>query len=607
MNMEKSIIRKKRTIRKKRWLCGVLAAGILLMQTAGGYAAETELPSGISYERTRTDIQDFVSDHEETTAGMMVSVFQKNKTIYSDHFGYADKENLIPITDDTVMEWGSATKMLVWVSVMQLWEQGKIDLEADVRHYLPEDFLTNLRYEEPVTMVHLMNHNAGFQETYADLFVKDPEAVLPLGEALQAHEPEQIYAPGSVTAYSNWGVALAGYIVEQVSGQSFDEYVHKHIFQPLGMEHSALRADLSDDPWVREQRTKLQCYEADGTLMPDCFYYITLYPAGMCTSTLSDFEAFGKALLDPGSPLFRQEATWKELFTPTAYLGDSRVPSNYHGFWVEAYGVETVGHGGNTAGCSSYLLLDHESGTGAVVMTNQSNETVYNSEMMELIFGKYDVEKYFPEGRAVPEGIFRPARTVRKGPFKVMSLSFLSGDEMEADEFWATASGTAGTSEREVKQICFPYADYVRVPMWQFVLEMASFILAIVAAVFAVLSLLVKLVRRIVCAVRRRQCVIPMGRWSTLASVSQLLFLLLFAVMAYMAFTYETASSYLWVSGAMGIVAAGMAGMVIYGILKLRRTDSTKKRKAYNVLTALLLAVTVCNICYWNLFQFWKI
>ena len=94
-----------------------------------------------------------------------------------------------------------------------------------------------------------------------------------------AHEPEQIYEPGTVTAYSNWGVALAAYIVECVSGMSFADYVHQNIFEPLGMEHTAIAVNLSDNTWVQEQRSELECYTIDGELIEDCFYYITLYPA----------------------------------------------------------------------------------------------------------------------------------------------------------------------------------------------------------------------------------------------------------------------------------------------------------------------------------------
>lgn len=397
-----------------------LAAVLLLGESLPAQASVEKqmLPSGILYEEIGAEIANFVVEHEVTTAGMAVSVFSAEDTIYSGHFGYADKEKGLAMQEDTVVEWGSATKLLVWVSVMQLWEQGKISLEADIREYLPEDFLTNVRYDTPITMLHLMNHNAGFQEVYADLFVKDLEAVCGLEESLRAHMPEQIYEPGTVTAYSNWGVALAGYIVERVSGESFADYVHQHIFAPLGMEHSAVSATLEDNIWVQQKRKELQCYTTDGVLLEESFYYITLYPAGMCTSTLEDFETFGKALLSEESLLFQSKETREMLFTPSSYLGDSGIPSNYHGFWMLPYGVETVGHGGNTAGCSSYLLLDLESGIGAVVMTNQSNESVYNMEMMELFFGEYTTQIISRRGARIRRGFI-----VRRELYVVVLLS----------------------------------------------------------------------------------------------------------------------------------------------------------------------------------------
>lgn len=586
--------------KSKRYLAMILLLGMLLTQGISAQAASAKLPSGTEYGELGSKIEEFAAEHNDTTAGMEISVFGQDDTIYTNYFGYADKEAGVAVDKDTVMEWGSATKMLVWVSVMQLWEQEKIDLETDIREYLPEGFLTNLKYDTPVTMLNLMNHNAGFQECYADLFIKDHDAIQTLEDTLKAHEPEQIYEPGTVTAYSNWGVVLAAYIVERISSQSFDDYVHQYIFEPLGMEHSALSVDLSDNPWVQEKRKELQCYTIDGTLIPDCFYYISLYPAGMCTSTLADFETFGKALLNEDSPLFSESKTWETLFSPTAYFGDSSVPSNYHGFWVVPYGVETVGHGGNTAGCSSYLLLDLQSRTGVVVMTNQSGETVYNSDMMKLIFGEFSEENYFEGKRSKPEGIYRPARTVRVGPFKLMSLSFMFG-EADADEAWMV--GTSGDTEK----ICFPYADYVRVPLWQFVLEMSLFILEIAALLFSVISLLVKGIRKIVCLCRKRQIIVPLGRWSTLAAAAQLFAVLLLAVMASQAFAYALASSYAWVTVAFGLVAVFMAGLLLYGIGMLLKTESTKKRKCYNWAVVILLGATIVNIVYWNLFMFWKI
>lgn len=586
----------------KRCLTAAILAGVMFLQTVSVQAQEasTKLPSGIQADELGEKIEEFVSVHEDTTAGMMVSVFDQNETICQDYVGYADKEAGIQVDQDTVMEWGSATKLLVWISVMQLWEQNQIDLDRDIRDYLPEGFLTKLRYDTPVTMKNLMNHNAGFQEVYADLFVKDKDALLNLPDSLKAHEPEQIYEPGTVTAYSNWGVALAAYIVQKVSGERFDDYVHNHIFNPLGMEHSALFMDLSDNTWVQEKRKELQCYTTDGTLIEDCFYYITLYPAGMCTSTLGDFEIFGKALLDKESPLFQKSSTWKTLFTPTSYLGDSEVPSNYHGLWVSAYGVETVGHGGNTAGCSSYLLLDRKNGIGAVVMTNQSGETVYNSEMMELVFGKFSEEDYLGEKRSTPKGIYRPARTVRSGPFKLSSLSFLI-DEAEPDEFWMT-----GTSQG-VEKISYPYVDFVRVPVWQFVLEMGLFILWIAAALFSLVSLLVKLIRKIVWICKKKKNVIPLGRWSTVAALLQILVLVLLGCAVVKVSSYALFSTYRWMLVVLGILELVIAVLVGVGLRMVLTTKSTKKRKVYNWSTIILLVVTAVNILYWNLYQFWNV
>ncbi len=588
--------------RIKCYMVIMLLSAIILSQTAfvlPVQAVGQKLPSGVEYDELGLKIEEFAAEHENTTAGMEISVFIQDETIYKNYFGYADIEKGIAVGQDTVMEWGSATKMLVWVSVMQLWEQRLIDFDTDIREYLPDGFLTNLKYDGTITMINLMNHNAGFQETYADLFVGEHEAICSLQDALTAHRPEQIYEPGTVTAYSNWGVALAAYIVERISGQSFCDYVHQNIFKPLGMEHSALSADLSDNDRVMEKRKELQCYTTEGTLIPDCFYYIVLYPAGMCTSTLDDFEKFGKALLNQSSPLFQKSETWETLFTPTAYLGDSGLPSNYHGFWVLPYDVETVGHGGNTAGCSSYMLLDLKNEIGVVVMTNQSGETVYNSDMMELIFGEFSEQKYFDEERELPEGIYRPARTVRKGPFKLISLSFTDGEEL--DEFWAL--GTSGG----VEKICYPYADFIRIPVWEMVLELSLILLWIVSVIFSVLSIFVKIIRKIVYICRKKQTLVPLNGWSALAAIVQVAAVVLLAVIVISALNYAVAGSYIWAGVVFGPVAVIAVGMVIYGIIKIRKTESTKKRKFYNWITAIMLAIMVVNILYWNLFMFWKI
>ena len=585
------------TKRKIRILCAVFAF-LIGFGNVEVFAAQQTLPSGVQSDQLEEKIDSFVREHEDTTAGMAVAVFDSSDELMKNYYGYVDKEKNIPVEADSVFEWGSTTKLLVWVSVMQLNEQGKLDLNEDVRSYLPDGFLTNLSYDKPVTMVNLMNHNAGFQEVYADLFVKDLSGVSDLGDALKQHEPEQIYEPGTVTAYSNWGVALAGFIVEQVSGLSFSDYVHQHIFEPLGMKHSALYMDLSDNTWVQEKRKELQCYTPDGQLIPDCFYYITLYPAGMCTSTLEDFETFARALLDEDCVLFQKKETRNELFAPTNCFGQTEIPLNCHGFWMVPFGTQTIGHGGNTAGCSSYLLLDTADGIGAVVMTNQAAESIYNSEMMELIFGAYERSKYIAED-TVPSGIYRPARVVRKGPFKFLSLSYSIG-EVDKDMLWIADDSTGH------RKIVYSYGDYVEVPTVEFVLEMGLFLFWIAAVLFSLISLIVRLITIIVRKVRKKEPVKNMlGKWSIAAGLLQLLILLLLFAVIVCVSAYVRWRAYAWLFAAFGVLALVMAGMCVYGLVKNRGMQLKKRQKVFNYFTIGFMVVTVANILYWNLFMFW--
>ncbi|MDE7415027.1 MAG: serine hydrolase [Lachnospiraceae bacterium] len=245
---------------------------LIMMQSTEIYAAEQIFPSGVESIQLEEKIDAYVEEHRNTTTGMAVSVFDSADELLKKYYGYADVENQIAVTQDSVFEWSSTTKLLVWVSVMQLYKQVKIELDADICSYFPEGFLTKLSYDTPVTMLNLMNHNAGFQEGYVDLMVTDADCISSLGEALRKHEPAQIYEPGTVTAYSNRGVALAGFIVEQVRGKSFGKYVHENIFEPLQMEHSTIFMDLSDNEWVQQKRKELQCYTTEGDLIPNCFY-----------------------------------------------------------------------------------------------------------------------------------------------------------------------------------------------------------------------------------------------------------------------------------------------------------------------------------------------
>lgn len=581
---------------KKRIRCCVLCLffTVFFLQQTVVSAAERILPSGTSFDEIGAKMQAFEKKHADTTAGLAVSVFTDTDDV-TQYVGYTDMEKKIKTDETSVFEWGSTTKLLVFLSVMQQQEQGKLDLDADIRTYLPKDFLKNLTFAEPVTMTELMNHTAGFQEEYVGVYEKGSTAYPSLKEALYAHEPRQVYKPGTVTAYSNWGVALAAYIVARVSGQEFSSYVREHIFIPLGMNHTAVSVDLSDCPWVQKQWEKLQCYTADGEKIKDCKDPLLLYPAGRAVSTLADFRTFAKAILTKDEALL-SEKTWELLFTPTDYFGSTTVPKNAHGFWMISYGVSVYGHGGNTMGCSANLLLDTKDGVGFVVMTNQAYEEVYNEQMPALVFGTYDRKAYTKE-KTIPSGVYRTARTNLRGPFKWMSLTYKIR-EVDDSQLWVT-SDTDG-----VAKISYAYGDDIRIPAAEFVIEIGLVLLWGLALLWAAGSLLVQGVAACMRKIKKKTVHLPFRTWGLAASGMQLLVLVCFIGTVYGVSTYRKWETYAWLFAVIGLLAVFMAALLVYGIVKKKKRPWTGK-KLWFYGNFFFLLVTVLNIGYWNLYQFW--
>ncbi len=518
-----------------------------LMFSAFPAMAENALPSGLSDNHIAETIDGYVSNHMETTAGMSVAIARGQETIFQKAYGYANIDKDARADDDSVYEWGSVTKLLVWVSVMQLVEEGKIDLNGDIAQYLPEGFFTKLKYDDPITMLNLMHHNAGWEDIVIGVFVPYGEASADLGSTLRRMEPAQIYQPGAVCAYSNWGVALAGYIVERVSGMPFYEYAGNHIFAPLGMERTGIHPLLEDNPWVKERRARAQGYSIQ--LEPlGAPRGITLYPAGMATGTLGDLMRFAKALMpDPGtaSPLFSDAETLSQLQSPSMRY-DNGDPRNCHGFWVREMGVPTIGHGGNTLGFSAYLSLDLTNRVAMAVMVNQAQETVYTIAMQSLVFGR----KTFAEASPLPDarpfqGFYESARITKKGCGRLLYvtglLSLSSGDEntLNAAPLGETtfplrqvapgvfqADGNEaglflGPSHMESSsaggtRIALPYFDYIRATggerAWAFILLglFAASILFCATAFFG------NLLRRLALRLRRRRLSGMPLRWAHL-------------------------------------------------------------------------------------------
>src|SRR5947209_5939898 len=168
-------------------------------------------------------------------AGAVVCVIRNGQIVFAKGYGYQDLAKKTPVTPDTLFRPGSISKLFTWTSIMQLVEQGKLSLDTDVNQYL--DYRIPDKFGKPITIRNLMTHTPGFEEEVKDLIQPDPKRMTTLGQYMKTHIPNRIFPPGTIPAYSNYGAGMAGFIVERVSGEPYEQYVERHIFQPLGMNH----------------------------------------------------------------------------------------------------------------------------------------------------------------------------------------------------------------------------------------------------------------------------------------------------------------------------------------------------------------------------------
>ncbi|MTI96688.1 MAG: serine hydrolase [Firmicutes bacterium] len=300
----------------------VMAFLVLILLIASSpvvLAGSGTTPSGIPLAEVESFVDQFVEAHiGQSTPGAAVVLVKDGEIVLSKGYGYADIDNEIKVDPaNTVFEYGSVSKLFVYTTIMQLVEQGQIDLETDIREYLPAGFLKKLNSDTPITMLNIMNHTAGFEDYLFDVILTVSDSLPALERALQEFQPEQVYEPGTVAAYSNYAVALAAYIAEGFLGQDFYEYLMDSVFVPLGMETTSAHITLADKPELLDSKATAYFPGRDG-FSPGPWSYVVPYPAGSVTGTAEDLARFDLALLPAdgeAGPLFTKRSTLDEMLS----------------------------------------------------------------------------------------------------------------------------------------------------------------------------------------------------------------------------------------------------------------------------------------------------
>ena len=329
---------------------------------------------------------------EEQIPGAAVVVVQNGKILAIEGFGLADlerKKSVDPHT--TIFPIGSISKVFTATALMQLADQKKIDLHRDVNHYLKK-LQAPKTYPEPITAASLLNHTSGLDEIRPGTQAESEKEIMPLSSFLK-ERLVRVHPPGLITSYSTYGITLAGLLVEEMSGTSYENYLSQNIWKPLAMNRThistppQLSADVAIGYAVEEGKPVVVPYE----------WYHTI-PASSIRSTAEDLANFLIAHLQCGRPEDRRIMSAESICEMHKQQSTTHpeMPGWTYGFQEDdKNGLHILEHGGDIAGFGSLLVLLPDQGVGLFVAHH-----VEGANLRFELKNRF-LDRFFPDKREV--------------------------------------------------------------------------------------------------------------------------------------------------------------------------------------------------------------
>jgi CubicO group peptidase (beta-lactamase class C family) len=461
---------------------GVFWGGPLGAQEAEPAEAETAEAQVIDVADLEAFLDGVIEGRMDSfnVAGVTVSVVHNGQMIFAKGYGYGDvaaRRAVDPAV--TLFRPGSISKTFTWTAAMQLYEQGKLDLDADVRTYLTDVVLPDT-YDEPITMSHIMAHAVGFEDlAIGHLFGDDPDAVHPLKEYLLNFQPGQVREPGTLSSYSNYASALAGHVIANISGMPYEEYLERNIFSPLGMTSSTFRepwnnVDLDPMPAHLLENSSNGYTWKNGGFEPGIFEFIhQVGPAGAMSTTATDMSRWmlmhlGEGTYDGVQILAPETARFMHQ---RHFTHDEELNGWAHGFAEGRIGdYRTISHNGGTMYFESQMIMVPELGFGLFASSNTSGGMRVVGDLPVLVAKRYFVSGDEPEPLKPPSdfaergkrftgsyiGIRRPYTKVDKLPMLLMGSMAVSTTD---DGYLVLGSGDSARRLVETAPLTFKSLD----------------------------------------------------------------------------------------------------------------------------------------------------
>jgi CubicO group peptidase (beta-lactamase class C family) len=444
-------------------LAALAAATVLALASASLSAAPPDVaptpataPAAMpaaTHELTAQDAQAWLDGLMPTalrtarTPGAVIAIVKDGQVLLEKGYGLADEKKGIPVDPQrTLFRPGSTSKLFTWTAVMQLVEQGKLDLDVDVNKYL--DFQVPPLNGQPITLRQIMTHRTGFEERIKDLLAFDvPET--PLVEVLSSNMPARIYPAGTQSAYSNYATGIAGHIVERISGMSFNDYIERNVFGPLNMKRSSFRQPLPD---ALKPDMAVGYQESDKPGLG--FEVINVPPAGSLSSTGDDMTHFMIAHLADGR--YGDTQILKPQTAQMMHTTVTRPFPDLNGIALGFYqanvnGHRVIAHGGDTDYFHSDLWLFLDDHVGVFISVNALGKDGLGEGIRDNVFREFS-DRYFPKAdpvvpldaataRAHAQQIAGRYQTTRRGETTFVSLINM----IQPTTITANADGTITT------------------------------------------------------------------------------------------------------------------------------------------------------------------
>src|SRR5882762_563380 len=351
------------------------AAAIFFLTAPIGAQDQSNIAARKNYAQVAAALESLIHREmqDKQLPAFSIALVDGNEIVWAQGFGYQDPEHKIPATAHTIYRVGSVSKLFTDIGIMQMVEAGTINLDAPVSRYIP-DFHPRNPFQEPITLRELMSHRSGLlrEPPVGNYF--DPDGPTLEATVRSMNSTDLVYPPGTQVKYSNAGIAVVGYTLQQLNHKLFPEYLKQAVLAPFGMKESAFAPETQ----LIRNLAKADMWSYDGLTFPAPTFELGLAPAGCMYSTVTDLGQFLSVLFDGGRGAKGQvikPETLAQMWTPQfAKPGEKTgFGIGFHISQLDSHRV--IGHGGAIYGFATEVagLPDDKLGVVTVTTADAAN------------------------------------------------------------------------------------------------------------------------------------------------------------------------------------------------------------------------------------------